>query len=87
MSPIDMEPLWRQLEVYEADLARLKKLGGDKEVGWDEANEIVARFRATIKEMQRADRAKLPEEQFRTDKRQLRQEDADWIEARRGDKG
>ena len=80
MSPIDMEPLWRKLDICEADLARLKALGGDKEVGWDEATQAVATLRATIKEMQRADRAKLPEEQFRTDKGQLRQEDASWIE-------
>lgn len=84
---IDMEPLWKKLEVCEADLARLKALGGDKVEGWEEATEAVARMRATIKELQRADRAKPPPEDRPWSKPERRQDDAQWIEDRRGDKG
>jgi hypothetical protein len=77
---IDLEPQWRKLEVFEADLARLKQAGAP---GWEEATKAVATLRATIKELQRANRAKpLPEEIYRTDKSDLKQErsEREWIE-------
>jgi hypothetical protein len=79
MSPIDMEPYWKQLDICEADLARLKKQGGDAAL--EEATKAVATMRANIKELQRMDRAKAPDEPPWANKAaQRRQEDAPWIE-------
>jgi hypothetical protein len=72
---IDFEPLWKRLEICEADLARLKAQGGAD----DEMVKAVTDLRATIKELQRADRAKLPDEPPWASKAQRRQEDADWL--------
>jgi hypothetical protein len=80
MSTVDWEPAWKIVEEAEAELARLKALGGDKDPNWEKAVKSVERARAYVIEHQRIERAKPPEEPFRTDKRQLRQEDADWIE-------
>jgi hypothetical protein len=79
--PIDMEPYWKQLEICEADLARLKKQGGETEAGWEEATKAVETMRVNIKELQRIDRARVPDDPpWANNKPQRRQEDAPWIE-------
>jgi hypothetical protein len=71
-----IEQAWKMLDIIEADLKRYP----DGVPGFPGAHEVAARYRAQIKELQRTQRAKLPEDPYRTDKRQLRQEDAQWIE-------
>jgi hypothetical protein len=74
---LDLEPYWKILDICEADFARLEKAG---EPGLDEARHAIATLRANIKELQRQDRAKVPEEPPWAKHSQRRQEDAPWIE-------
>jgi hypothetical protein len=76
-NPVEMiEQSWKMLDIVEADLKRYP----DGVPGFPNAHAVAAQLRAQIKELQRTHRAKLPSDQFRTDKHQLRQEDAQWIE-------
>jgi hypothetical protein len=76
----EIEALWIQLDAIEADIAKFKQAGIDGVPGFPDAFAHAERLRAQIKEIQRMARRAMPIEQYRTDKHQLRQEDAQWIE-------
>lgn len=75
----ELETAWQKLEICEAHLEKWRLAGGEAEPAFAEAAAVIATQRAQIKEIQRTQRAKFPEDPWPRPHSQRPQEDAQWL--------